>query len=171
MTSFDSSLTKAIDGLEDLLIGSATFLASFVEDELSEAQIRDQRIHLEAIMDDEDKFLCKLPAVAILETEHMWELFSHGPGLQLGAGGSINLLLARPANFRSSHKQSRRDFVGWASKIIDEIAVLTADGDTWYQFANMSVIQTAVRPPKAMRADATNDYWWCQYQFDFGFDE
>ncbi len=171
MASFNSSLTAAIDGLEDLLIASATFLGSFTAEGLTEQQIRDTRIFLEALTNESDDLICKLPAAAILEGDHRYSLLSHGPGLQSGASGSIKLLLARAAEYRDDHKQSRRDFVGWSTQIVDEIMTQVMDGDTWYQFASAQIMQVAVRPPKKDRADARDDWWWCSYEFMFGFDE
>ena len=161
-----SSLTAAICGLEDLLIASATFRSSIPL--ATDQEVRDKRIFLEALTDEQDNLIPdKLPAAAIVETEHQWSPLSRGPGLNTGAGGSINLLLARTPEHEREPKRSRLEFCTWSSQIIDEIMQLVAEGDH-YEFSGVTLSQRATRPPLQ---DQTQDYWWCSYDFRFSFDE
>lgn len=160
-----TSLTAAIDGLEDLLIASTTFKSSF--DLSSEQAIRDQRIMLEAITDENDNLLSELPAAAILEDDHRYSLIAHGPGLELAAAGSVMLLMAKNVTFSDNDKKSRHDFTEWSSQIVDEIVALIAEGNH-YPFSSVSLGQRAVRPPRKKR---TQDFWWCSYRFGFSIDE
>lgn len=163
-----SSLIYALDGLEDLLVASTTFMNAVGLP--TEQEVRDKRIFLEALMDDDDKLVSTLPAAAILESDHRWSPLSQGLGIQTGASGSILLMLARTAFYRDNHKKSRRDFVLWSSKIVDEMMLLVAAGNH-YQFSAANLSQKAVRPPRKDRSNPKDDWWWCSYEFLFGFDD
>ena len=163
-----SSLVSAIDGLEDLLVASTTFMGSI--DLPTEQRVRDERIMLEALTDENDKLISKLPAAALLEADHAWSMLSHGPGIETGASGTITLLLAKPTTDARVLKKARREFTNWASTIVDEIMDQVATGN-YYQFAGATLNQRAVRPPRAERSVPGEDWWWCSYDFRWGFDE
>lgn len=163
-----SSLVCALDGLEDLLVTSPTFMSAV--NLPTEQQVRDERIMWEALTDENDKLLSVLPAAALLEADHRWDLVSHGPGLETGASGTVTLLLAKPATDPRSLKKSRRTFTDWAATIVDEIMDQVATGN-YYQFSGCNLNQRAVRPPKAERSVPGEDWWWCSYDFRWGFDE
>lgn len=163
-----TSLLAALDGLEDLLAASEAFTGSI--DLPTEGDIREKRIFWEAIHDEEGEILTELPAAAIVEGEHSYQLFAHGEGLQLGAAGSIRLMLAAAATHADNHKQSRRAFLAWSTQIVDEIALLIAEGNH-YQFSGVTLAQRAVRSPKKDRTGGAEDFWWCSYEFSFGLDE
>jgi hypothetical protein len=156
-------LVSMLDGIDELLAASPTFMAACDLDETDpadRAQAIATRIHWD-YFDDEEAVPNQTHAIVVDDSGN-YESTGEDESLHLQAGErSVILLLSRPSLPTADHDAAKLDFANWATDVIEEIAANC--GAAYYPFESIQRLGPPARTPRMHRRPGL-DFWWVRYR-------